>query len=93
MSTFSTVKRNQNLTNHAGKKIVRESDWLTTNEVATLIGISPSSLEKARSTAHGALASIPYAKVGRSVRYFRPDILSFLEQHKVPGCLRVQGTK
>jgi hypothetical protein len=65
-----------------------EVDWLTTNQVGRLLQISPSSLEKARSTGAGPFAALPYHKIGRSVRYHRCDVQSFLDEMKVAGSNR-----
>ncbi len=40
---------------------------LTTEDVANILGISPATLEKARSTGLGDFP--PYIKIGRTVRY------------------------
>lgn len=53
-------------------------EWLTTDQVARLLQISPSSLEKARCTDAGPFASLAYHRLGRSVRYSRQDIQQFL---------------
>ena len=57
-------------------------EWLTTNQVARLLQISPSSLEKARCTETGPFASLAYHRLGRSVRYSRQDIQHFLAVSK-----------
>lgn len=59
--------------------------FLTTNQVGRLLQVSPSSLEKARSTGHGPFAYLPYHKIGRSVRYQRADVEAFLENMKLAG--------
>jgi len=64
---------------------VRAAEWLTTNQVARLLQISPSSLEKARSTGSGPLAKLSYHKIGRSVRYLRADVQAFLEDMRIAG--------
>lgn len=64
---------------------IKVSDWLTTNQVGRILQISPSSLEKARSTGHGPFAYLPYHKIGRSVRYNRADVEAFLKTMKIAG--------
>ena len=63
----------------------QRAEWLTTEQAAVLLQLCPTSLEKARSTGHGPLASIPYAKIGRSVRYARADIIAAVARLRVPG--------
>jgi hypothetical protein len=70
-----------------------QSDWLTTNQVGRLLQISPSSLEKARSTGAGPFARLPYHKIGRSVRYRRHDVQAFLDDVKVAGSARSDGAR
>lgn len=67
---------------------IQENDWLTTNQVGRLLQISPSSLEKARSTEIGPFARLHYHKIGRSVRYSRQDVLAFLDELRVAGTCR-----
>lgn len=59
--------------------------WLTTNQLARLLQISPSTLEKARSTGKGLFARLAYRKMGRSVRYSRDEVLEFLNSTKIAG--------
>ncbi|MGU3336930.1 helix-turn-helix domain-containing protein [Methylobacterium mesophilicum] len=61
------------------------AEWLTTEQAAVLLQICPTSLEKARSTGRGPLATIPYCKLGRSVRYARADIVAVVGRLRVPG--------
>lgn len=60
-------------------------DWITTFQAANFLMICPTSLEKARSTGRGPLASIPYHKIGRSVRYARADVVAAVARLRVPG--------
>lgn len=53
---------------------------LVTKQVADLLGISASTLEKARSTGIGNYP--PYIKVGRCVRYRLADVLTWLEKNR-----------
>lgn len=52
---------------------------LTTDEVATWLGIQRCTLEKARSTRLGDFP--PFIRVGRAVRYRRADVESWLGKH------------
>ncbi|AIQ91364.1 protein of unassigned function [Methylobacterium oryzae CBMB20] len=61
------------------------AEWLTTHQAANLLQICPTSLEKARSTGVGPLATIPHHKIGRSVRYRRADVLDAVARLRVPG--------
>lgn len=63
-------------------------EWLDTGQIAQLLKISPSSLEKARSLGRGPYAALPYHKIGRSVRYRRADIESFLDNQRITGVAR-----
>ena len=65
------------------------ADFLTTNQVARLLGISPSSLEKARSSGRGPYAQLAYHKLGRLVRYSRADIENFLKTQRIAGVNRL----
>jgi excisionase family DNA binding protein len=49
---------------------------LTTEQTAQILGISPSTLAKARVFG----GKLPFVKLGRSVRYRLEDILSFIDQ-------------
>ncbi len=56
----------------------RDDDLITTAEVARLLGVSKSSIEKSRVVG----SPIPYRKVGmggRAVRYRRQDVTKFIE--------------
>lgn len=88
---FSSLNPSQNkLIKQESEEIasLKTGEFLTTNQVARLLGISPSSLEKARSTGHGPYACLPYHKIGRSVRYRRADIESFLDNQRITGVAR-----
>jgi len=64
----------QNNTTNLSQKL------LVTKQVADLLGISASTLEKARSTGIGNYP--PYIKVGRCVRYRLADVLAWLEKNR-----------
>lgn len=52
---------------------------LTTDEVATWLGIQKCTLEKARSTRLGDYP--PFVRIGRAVRYRRADVEAWLQHH------------
>lgn len=52
---------------------------LTTDEVATWLGIQRCTLEKARSTRLGDFPS--FIRIGRAIRYRRADVEAWLRQH------------
>lgn len=56
-----------------------QSDWLNEKQVAELLCISRSTLQKMRFKRHG----IPYTKLGRSVRYKREDVQQYMEKKKI----------
>lgn len=49
---------------------------LSTEDVASQLGISPATIEKARSTGLGDFPK--YIKIGRSVRYLETDVLAWV---------------
>ncbi len=52
-------------------------------EAADRLGIKPGTLMNARSSGKGIFASLPYLKIGRTVRYFEADVDNFLARHRV----------
>ena len=58
---------------------VHLQELLTTEEVATLTGLSTETLSQWRSQKRG----IPYLKIGRTVRYDPADVQSYLEGCRV----------
>jgi excisionase family DNA binding protein len=56
----------------------KPTSLLTEKEVATLLRVAPSTLRNARSTGKGALAALPYIRIGRLVRYREADVQKFL---------------
>jgi predicted DNA-binding transcriptional regulator AlpA len=56
-----------------------EVRYLNENETALLTGLSVQTLRNNR--CQGKL--FPYRKIGRSVRYLKSEIISFMEHHKV----------
>ncbi len=67
---------------------ISSAEWLNTPQVARLLKISPSSLEKARSSGCGPYAPLSYHKLGRLVRYRRADVEAFLDAQRVTGVSR-----
>ena len=68
------------------KKSQSLSDQLTTEQAATLLGVSRRFLDKDRSEsrANGTSPKIPYTKHGhRTVRYRRSDVLAFQDANRV----------
>ncbi len=53
--------------------------YLNEIQVSELTGIALGTLRNHRFLDRG----IPYVKIGRSVRYALPDIINFMERHKV----------
>ena len=53
--------------------------YLTEKQVAEITGLALSTLRNHRFTGTG----IPYAKLGRSVRYSLSDLIDYLEQRKI----------
>lgn len=67
------------------------SEWLSTKEVADMLGVSPAALECRRcenykKRANGEMhpfATLPYYKIANSVKYKKRDVLELLERLKV----------
>jgi predicted DNA-binding transcriptional regulator AlpA len=55
------------------------SQWLTEKEVATITRLSLSTLRSHRFIGKG----IPYAKIGRSVRYSATEVQRYMTEHQV----------
>lgn len=53
--------------------------WLTEKEAAAMTGLSVSTLQKQRFYHRG----IPYAKIGRSVRYSSYDVQAYMQAHLI----------
>ncbi len=58
---------------------LQPSQWLTEKKVASITGLSLSTLQKHRFHGRG----IAYSKIGRAVRYDVADVISFMESQKV----------
>lgn len=58
---------------------IRHKDLLTTKETAELLGLGKSTLEQDR--IYGRLG-LPFVRLGRSVRYRRSDVESYLQNLK-----------
>lgn len=56
-----------------------QNGWLTEVQVSSLVNLSLSTLRAHRFQRRG----IPYAKVGRSVRYARQDVLAFMQSCRI----------
>ncbi len=67
--------------NFIGENIAKRDvgQWLSEKDVARLIGISVSSLQKHRFKRSG----IPYVKLGRTVRYSLADVYAYMDTHKI----------
>ncbi len=59
--------------------IVESERWLTEKDVSVITGLSLSTLQKNRFYSKG----IPYAKIGRAVRYSSADVAHFMNSMKV----------
>jgi excisionase family DNA binding protein len=66
----------------SSKPTKQNSDLLTESEAADFLGVGPKTLAIWRSTKRYPLS---YVKVGRLVRYYRSDLVSFLESRRVHG--------
>jgi predicted DNA-binding transcriptional regulator AlpA len=58
-------------------RIISDDDLLDQAEVAKIVGMSEPWLEKKRCAGGG----IPFVKLGRSARYRRSDVLSFIHKN------------
>lgn len=56
-----------------------EAEYLTTEQVAKLLQVSPLKLAQDRVYGRG----IPYFRLGRTVRYARAEIQAYLAAHRV----------
>ena len=54
-------------------------EWMTEKQIAEMLGISRSTLQKMRFLRRG----IPYTKIGRSVRYKKMDVERYMEEKKI----------
>ncbi len=57
--------------------------YLTEVETAEMLGLQPATLKVARSTRTGDIATLPFAKFGRSIRYSEDDVRNWAEQRSV----------
>lgn len=60
-----------------------QSDLMTPDQAASLLGISPRTLATWRSTGR---YSVPYIKVGSKVRYPRKNLIDWLSTQPKGGC-------
>jgi len=57
----------------------KKDKWLTTEETAKELSISPRTLNNARSTGTGVLIS--FTKVGSKVLYKKSDVDAYIDEH------------
>jgi hypothetical protein len=57
-------------------------EMLDTKAAASVLGVSPGSLEVDRSRRRWC---IPHVRIGRKVLYKRSDLMAFIEQNRVEG--------
>ncbi len=57
--------------------------YLTERETAERLGFQPSSLKSARCTGTGDLATLPFAKMGRNIRYSEDAVREWAAQRSV----------
>ena len=57
----------------------KENQWLTTDETAKNLNISPRTLNNARSTGTGVV--IGYTKIGSRVFYKKSDVEEYIRRH------------
>ncbi len=57
----------------------KTDQWLTTNEAAKELNISPRTLNNARSTGTGII--IEFLKIGSKVFYKKSDVDAYIERH------------
>lgn len=68
------------------KQAQAASEMITTEEAATLLGVSRRYLDKDRHEArqNGTPPKVPYTNLGhRTVRYSRTDVLAYLEANRI----------
>lgn len=57
-------------------------DWMSTSEVADMIGLTPRTVHRLIDA-----GELPAYRFGRVIRYRRLDVLEFLESKRIePGC-------
>ena len=59
-----------------------DDELLDTPRTAQILDVKPSTLEVWRNTKRYEL---PYVRVGRNIRYRRPDVLAFIEKRTEKG--------
>lgn len=59
--------------------VLSQSEWLCEKEVARIFKISIRKLQKDRQ----ARVGFPFVKLERTVRYYRPEIIKYLEKHSI----------
>lgn len=58
-----------------------EDDFLTEAQLASILGRSPSTLQKDRCGGRG----VPFVKFGQQVRYRFGDLLDYIHAHRIGG--------
>ena len=58
---------------------LKSQRYLTEQEVAAMTGRAVQTLRNDRHRGRG----FPYRKIGKSVRYFLPEILAIMESHRI----------
>ncbi len=56
---------------------------LTETEAAAMLSLAPATLKLARCTSRGDIASLPFVKLGRAVRYEFDTVVDWAEQRRV----------
>lgn len=56
---------------------------LTETQTAEMLGLAPGSLKVARCTNEGEMGTLPFYRLGRSVRYNQADVIAWAEQRRV----------
>ena len=88
-STFTSGKKGQQImpikTNENLEKLLESTlDGLpaimTTSELAVALGMSSDALSQDRYRTDGK--GIPFTRIGRRVRYLKPDVVSYLVNHR-----------
>lgn len=57
--------------------------YLTETETAEILGLQPATLKVARSTRTGDIATLPFAKFGRSIRYAEDEVRNWAAERRV----------
>lgn len=63
---------------------MKEEIYLTENQLADRLNVSPRTLQVQRQ--RSGPNTIPFQKLGKSVRYFWPEVDAFLKRHRKRAC-------